>query len=596
MIGKIRAREPDFTASVADRPRSADATADAMPGPDITSSKHQPGTLDVAEALARGRACYERREWNDAYEALSLADRCARLEADDLHRLAWSAGLTARDDEMLATQERVYQAWLDGGESLAAGRAAFWLGFRLLARGEPARASGWLSRAQRLIDAHAEDCVEQGYLLLPAAQKLLNAGEFAAADDCAGRAVQIGERFAESDLIAFGRNLQGRTCLVAGKIERGLAFLDEAMVAATSGELSPVVTGIVYCSSIAACHRVFELDRVREWTAALSSWCDANPQLGMFTGYCLVHRAEVLEMSGSWPQAVDEARRAVQRCVRAIERDAVGRAHYQEAEIHRLRGEFELAEAAYREATRSGFEPQPGLALLRLAQGDTDSAATASRRMVGATRDRLARTRFLPAHVEIMLAAGDPDAARGASEELQETAANLNTDVLTAIAARARGLVELAANRPHAVLDPVRRAFGIWQQIGAPYLAARARVLLARACLALGDADAAELELECAREVFERLGAAPDIATVDALVAQLDGQESAAAPSVDHGLTAREIEVLRLVAKGKTNKAIARELSLSDKTIDRHVSNIFVKVDVSSRAAATAFAYEHKLV
>jgi ATP/maltotriose-dependent transcriptional regulator MalT len=273
--------------------------------------------------------------------------------------------------------------------------------------------------------------------------------------------------------------------------------------------------------------------------------------------------------------------------VRDIDREAAGRAHYREAEIHRLRGAFELAETAYREASRSGFEPQPGLALLRLALGDRQAAASASRRMVGATRERLARTRFLPAHVEIMLAMGDLDEARAASNELQETAAILKTEVLFAIAGHACGSVHLADGNPQAALDPVRRAFEGWQQIGAPYLAARLRVLLARACIALGDAEGAQLELQSAREVFERLGALPDVVAVDAI----DSKRTA-----DCGLTGRELQVLRLIATGKTNKAIARELSLSEKTIDRHVSNIFVKAEVSSRSAATAFAYERKLI
>jgi len=313
---------------------------------------------------------------------------------------------------MLATTEREYHAWLGGGEQLNAARAAFWLGFRLMVRGESSRASGWLSRAQRLVELHAEDCAERGYLLLPAAQRLLSAGEFTRAYDCALQAAQIGERFDEADLIAFARNLQARAMFSDGQIERAVALMDEVMVAATAGELSPVVTGIVYCTAIASCRRVFALDRVREWTAALASWCDARPQLGMFTGRCLVHRAEVLELSGAWPQSVAEARRAGVRCVRNVEREAAGRAHYLQAEIHRLRGEAALAEAGYREASREGFEPQPGLALLRLAAGDPGVAASASRRALGARCDRLARARFLPAHVEIMLAAGELDEAR----------------------------------------------------------------------------------------------------------------------------------------------------------------------------------------
>lgn len=550
----------------------------------------------ASDALQHGRACYDRGDWGDAFEALTVADEQTRLGAEDLHRLAWSAGLAARDEDMFTAQERVYHAWLEQGEQLSAARAAFWLGFRLMTRGESSKANGWLSRSQRLVELHAQECVERGYLLLPTVQRLLDTGEFVRAYDCAAEAAQIGERFAEADLIAFARNLQGRAMFSNGQIERGIALMDEVMVAATSGELSPVVTGIVYCTAIASCQRVFALDRVREWTAALASWCDAHPQLGMFSGHCLVQRAAVLELSGSWPEAVAEARRAVERCVRGVEQEAAGRAHYQQAEIHRLRGEFAQAAEAYREASRAGFEPQPGLALLRLAEGDHHAAASASRRTVGATRDRLARTRFLPAHVEIMLAVGDLEAARAASRELEETATSVHTDVLEAIAAHACGSLHLAEGDPHSVLVPARRAFGIWQRLGAPYLAARLRVLLARACIALHDSEGARLELQCANEVFEHLGAMPEIAVVRALGDDLDRGLREGVPGPAHRLTQRELQVLRLVATGKTNKGIARELSLSEKTIDRHLSNIFTKIDVATRAAATAFAYERKLV
>jgi DNA-binding CsgD family transcriptional regulator len=554
--------------------------------------KHR--TAEPARLLERGRACFERHEWNDAFHALSLADASTPLGADDLQRLASSAGLTARDEEMLPAQERLYHAYLEAGESLAAARAALWLGFRLFARGEAGRAGGWLGRAQRLVEGEGRDCAEQGYLLLPASQRHLNIGEFDEAHDAAARAAKLGERFGEVDLVAFARHLQGRALLGQGRLDDGLALMDEAMVAATSGELSPLVTGIIYCNAISSCQRVYAFDRTREWTAALHRWCNAQPQLVMFRGHCLVDRAEIMQMGGSWPEALDEARRAVECCVGPFDRETAGRAHYQQAEIHRMRGEVAEAETAYRSASRFGVEPQPGLALLRLAQGDRETAASTIRRLVSATGDRLQRTRFLPAHVEIMLAVGDLEEARAASRELDETASAFNIEVLAAITAQAYGAVRLAEGNARAVLDPVRRAFEVWQQVGAPYLAARLRVLLARACVALGDMEGARLELEGAREVFAGLGARADLAEVDAIGASLERNRKGAADR--HGLTARELQVLRLIARGKTNKSIAGELSLSGKTVDRHVSNIFTKLDVPSRAAATAFAYEHQLI
>jgi DNA-binding CsgD family transcriptional regulator len=543
--------------------------------------------------LERGRASFDRRAWADAFEALSSADGQSPLAAADLERLVLAAGLAGHEEAMLPAQERLYHLRLEAGETLAAARAAFWLGFRLFARGEAGRATGWLGRAQRLVEKEARDCVEQGYLLLPAGTRLLAAGEAGQAYDLGVRAAEIGERFGEPDLVAFARNLQGRALLREGQVERGLALVDEVMVAVAAEELSPVVTGLIYCSAIASCQRVYALDRAREWTAALAGWCEAQPQLVLFTGNCLVHRSEIMQIGGAWPEAIEEARRAGQQCLRgAFDMEAAGRAVYQQAEIHRLRGEAAAAEKAYRDASQAGVEPQPGLALLRLAQGDAQAAAGAIRRVLSATTDRLLRTRFLPASVEILAAVGDLEGARVAWRELDEAAAALGSEVLSAIAWHAGGTVQLAEGNPGATLDPARRSFAVWQRIGAPYLAARVRVLIARACLALGDTEGARLELEAARAVFERLEARPDLEAADALRARLLPRRKGA----PHGLTERELQVLRLVAAGKTNKAIARELSLSEKTVDRHVSNIFTKVDVSSRAAATAYAYEHHLL
>jgi DNA-binding CsgD family transcriptional regulator len=565
-----------------------------MPAKQAKPRGRKAPSSDTSALLERGRACFERHEWEDAFHALARADASTPLGAEDLSRLGLSAGLTGRDEEMLAMTERCGRALIDAGKALPAARAAFWLGFRLLARGDASRAGGWLRRAQHLVDREGRDCVEQGYLLLPAATRHLMAGEFAEAYDAAARALQCGELFEEPDLVAFARNLQARALLSQGKFDRGLALMDEAMVAVTSGELSAVVTGVLYCSAIGSCQRIYAYERTREWTAALSRWCDANPQLGMFTAYCLAHRAEIMQMGGHWSEAVEEARRAVERCVRGIEQNAAGRAHYEEAEIHRLRGEFGAAEASYRDASRCGVDPQPGLALLRLAQGNREAATNAIRRAVGATHERLPRMRFLPACVEIMLASNSLEEARAASHELDKVASTLNTEVPMAIASHARAAILLAEGDALAAVDPLRRAFRVWQQLGAPYLAARMRLLLARACVALGDTEGARLELEGAREVFERLGARPDLTVVEAIGAKLDRGKKGSADA--HGLTERELQVLRLVASGKTNKGIARELSLSEKTVDRHVSNIFTKLNVSSRAAATAFAYEYQLI
>ena len=543
----------------------------------------------LLDELERGRECFRRRAWAGACESLSLADQAAALGPEDLELLAMSAYLIGRDDDYLTALDRAHHAHLNAGEGARAVRCAFWLGLRLLFRGETGRATGWLARAQRLLEREGRDCVEQGYLLLPVVQQQLDAGDCGAAYATAAQAIRIGDRFAEADLIACARHLQGLVLMRQGQVELGLALLDEAMIAVTVGELSPLVTGLIYCSVLEGCRLVYALDRAREWTSALARWCEAQPDMVAFSGVCRVHRAEIMLLRGAWPEAIDEARRARERCSQAGNIQAMAAAFYQQAEVHRLRGEFAVAEKAYRSASRSGWDPQPGLALLRLAQGRTDAAAAAIRGVVSVTTERLQRTRLLPAYIEIMLATGDIEHARGAYLELQEIAQRFDTAVLDAMAAHARGELELAEGDAQAALGSLRRAWAVWQRVEAPYLAARVRVLMGLACRALGDDEGCSLELEAARVVFEQLGASPDLARIAAFM-------RGAPASQPHGLTPRELQVLRLVATGKTNKAIANELFLSEKTIDRHVSNIFDKLDVASRSGATAYAYKHKLV
>jgi DNA-binding CsgD family transcriptional regulator len=544
---------------------------------------------DAARELERGRTFCKERAWAEAYRSLTIADQIAPLDCRDLELLAMAATLIGRDDDYLHTLDRAHRLYVDGGDLRRAVRCAFWLALRLLLRGEMGRANGWLARGQRLLERAGRDCVEHGYLLIIVAQQQIVAGELETAYATTVRAIEIGERFAEADLIAAARYQQGRTRMQQGDVTQGLARLDETMIAVVAGELSPLMTGLIYCAVIEACQQVYALRRAREWTAALARWCDDQPELVSFTGICLVHRAEIMQLHGAWGNAIDEARRAGERCLLAGNKQATAAAFYQQAEVHRLRGEFEAAEAAYRNASQSGCEPQPGLALLRVAQGRTDAAVAAMRRVMSAVTAPLERMRFLPAHVEIMLAAGEHLDARRACDELEQMRESFDAGVLSAIVAHARGAVELAEGALHAALGSLRHAWQVWHDAEAPYMSARVRVLLGLTCRALGDHDGAELELRAARAAFEQLGAAPDVARIDALT-------SAPPVAAPHKLTARELQVLRMIATGKTNKAIAAGLCLSEKTVDRHVSNILTKLDVPSRAAATAHAYERKLI
>lgn len=539
--------------------------------------------------LELGRRAYDRRAWDDAYRQLSLADEAARLTVDDLELLALSAYLTGRDDDYLRVLERAHHAYLDASEGLRAVHCAFWLGLRLVFRGEMGPATGWFARARRLLERERHDCAEQGYLLLPVVEQHRAAGDCEAAYEVASGAAEIGERFRDADLVACARHLQGRVRLQQGQVAAGLALLDEAMVAVTAGELSPLVTGLIYCSVIEACQQVYALARAREWTSALAKWCAEQPQLVSFTGTCLVHRAEIMQLSGAWRDAIEEAQGAYERLLQVNNRKDAAAASYRQAEVLRLRGEFAEAEQAYRSASQWGWEPQPGLALLRMAQGRPDAAAMAIRRAASTITERLKRARLLPAYIEIVIAVGDIEEAQPACRELEEIADGFGTEVLRAIAAHARGAVDMAEGDARAALGSLHRALEVWRQVEAPYEAARVRVLIGLACRALGDDDGAALELDAARTVFEQLGAAPDLARVDSLI-------QGAPTAHSHGLTRRELQVLRLVAAGKTNKAIAGKLCLSERTIDRHVSNIFNKLNVSSRAAATAYAYQNKLI
>ena len=543
----------------------------------------------TATELERGREAYERRAWLDAYEALSSADDEAPLGPENLDLLAVAASMVGRMDDYLALLERAHHGYLDAGEVLPASRAALTIGMNLAVRGQIGPAGGWFGRARRLLEREGKDCVEQGWLLMPLAFQREATDDYDGAFAALGRALEIAERFGDSDLFAVAMHFQGLIRIKQGRADEGLRLLDEAMVGVTAGEVSPFMTGVVYCGVIACCEEAFDARRAHEWTNALARWCEEQPQLVAFTGRCLAHRAGILQLHGAWSEALAEARLARVRCEEAMNRAATGQALYQQGELLRLRGEFGAAEQAYRDANGYGREPQPGLALLRLAQGDVDTAAAGIRRVLGETKEPLPRAGLLPAHAEIVLTLGEVEEAGEASRELEQIAANAGSTMLRALAAQVVGAVELAEGAVQAALVSLRRAWQLWQELEAPYQSARTRVLVGLACQALGDRDAATLELEAARPAFERLGAIPDVARVDSLTGR-------AAASDTHGLSRRELEVLRLVAAGKTNREIASALVVSEHTVARHLQNIFGKLGVSSRTAATAFAFERDLV
>jgi DNA-binding CsgD family transcriptional regulator len=539
--------------------------------------------MGIVDDLDRARKAFERRDWATAYDQLSVV---AELSTDDLLKLATAAYLAGDDDACVRALQRGYQVAVDGGDTLRAVRFAFWLGLVLAVRGEVAVAGGWAARAQRLLADQPADVVERGYLLIHDFFRYLDQQDFPGAVRVAAEITEMGRRFGEPDLLAQGLVCQGRTLMYAGQVPEGLALLDEAMVGVAAGELSPIFAGNVYCAMIEACQEVLDFGRASAWTSALSRWCDTQPDLVPFTGQCAVHRGQILRLRGAFGEALDEYEDACRRYTASGAPAAAGFAMSESGDVLRIRGAYPQAENCYEQASGYGYEPQPGLALLWLARGRRQAAGAAVRRLLAETQGPVQRSRMLPAAVEILVATDSPDEAETASAELTKIADAFGCSGLRAMSAYCAGLVALASGDADRALPQARQAKQVWSGLQAPYEMARARVLVGRAFRDLGDEDSATAELTSALRTFSELGAVAARQEVEKLLGR----------SAPGGLTQRELEVLRLVAAGNSNTVIAQLLVLSDKTVARHLSNIFTKLDVPSRTAAAAYAHEHDLL
>jgi len=549
-----------------------------------SASGHIVELMAVADREERARSAFAERRWAVAFAALSAARRDGELDGEDLERLAVSAYMLGKDDDCEKAWIAASRVWSERGEAERAAGCAFRHALGLFFRGDLAPAMGWVARGGRLLENRPES-VEQAWFGMLTALPRLFSGD-ASAYSSFVEAGDIAARLADPDAVMFARICRGYALILEGHLADGMALLDEAMVSVTAGEVAPTLAGIAYCQVIALCQAVFDVRRAREWTAALSRWCDSQPETVPFRGNCLVHRCEILQLQGAWTDALDAARQACEWLAGPPDWDSLGSAHYQLAEIQRLRGELAEAEESYRRASVAGRDPEPGMSLLRLAQGRVDLALAAIRRALDEAEDPIARSRLLPACVEVMLEANDVETARAAADELDAVATRHAAPYLNALAAEASGAILLAEGDPRAALAKLRAAHRAWRELETPHQAARVRLLIGVACRELGDDGSAKLEFDAARGTLEELSAVPDLKRL----ARLAGSQSPG------GLSRRESEVLALIAAGKTNRAIATELFITEKTVARHVSNIFTKLGLSSRSEATAYAFKHGLV
>lgn len=542
--------------------------------------------MGVVDDLVQARSDYERGDWAAALDLWSGVDPSA-MSADDLHAAALAAYLLGRRDISVDFHQRAFALYLRAGAPEGALRCCFHLAVLFGSGGEHALEGGWTSRAERLLEELDDIAVEHGYVALLRMYRHIGSGDISAAAEAAQAATVAGRRHRDPDLLGLGLSSQGRLGIYSGRVVEGLALLDEAMAGAAAHELTPVVFGHVYCAAIEGCQEISDFGRVAEWTSALHRWCSAQPGMVAFTGQCSVHRGQLMRVHGAWSEALVEFEGAIERYHRAGFLAAVGAAEYERGEVLRQRGEYGPAEAAYERSSEHGYDPQPGLALLWLARGSTDAAETAVRRLLAEVSEPVAECRLLPPAIDVFVAAGSLEEVGAVADRLNELADHFGTEVLRATAAFSAGITQFAVGDAAGSLPYLRRAGQLWAKVQNPYEVARVRLATGRVLGTLGDTESARKELERACATFRELGATPDAEEAERLLGR-DGHAG--------GLTGREVEVLRLVASGQSNAQIAQTLVLSEKTVARHLSNIFVKLQVGSRTAAAAYAFEHRLV
>lgn len=538
----------------------------------------------VSEELRAAREAFERQQWGPARAGFAAARAQHELSAEDMVAFADAAWWEGAIDESASAMEEAYRLWLHGDapHPPAAAMVALDLAFSWFLRGEEALGSGWMSRAQRLL-ADEPPCVEQAYLQSLEIEGAMAAGDYVEARRLARSIAADARRFGDETLEALVLVSDGVAAIKQGEVREGLTVLDEAMLPVVAGRVRPAFAGNIYCTLMSICHELADLRRARQWTDATARWCEGFDSAHMFVGVCRMHRAQLLQVQGDWEAAEQEIQLVCEELAR-MNVVAVGMAHYELGEVRRCRGDLGGAETAYADAHRFGRDPHPGLALVWVAQGNAGAAVAALDAALASTIDPLANAKLWAALVEAAVAAGDHERAGSAADELDLAARTYASSGLLAAAHLARGRVQLATGDGAGAQRSLTAARRRWQDIGARYQVAQTRLLLAEALAAAGNEDAAARERAAAGSALAALG----VRTVDA--------SSRTRPDPPGGLTRREAEVLGLVARGLSNREVAAALVLSDKTVARHLANVYTKLGVRSRTAAAAFAHEHGLV